>query len=135
MSRMTRRMPVGAEPQPDGGTSFRVWAPRPRELQLVMEAESRRDIPLTRDEAGYCEAVVEGAGPGSRYWDRLDGELRPDPASRFQPDGPFGPSEIADPASYRWRDVMLVLNEDAGLIAWADPSLDITSEVLKRIQS
>ena len=31
------------------------------------------------------------------------------------------------------RGLHLVINEDVGLIAWADPSLDITQEVVKRL--
>lgn len=40
------------------------------------------------------------------YRFRLDGgpDLFPDPASRFQPDGPFGPSQIIDPGSFQWTD-------------------------------
>ena len=40
------------------------------------------------------------------YRFRLDsGEvLFPDPVSRYQPDGPHGPSMIVDPAQYQWRD-------------------------------
>ena len=33
----------------------------------------------------------------------------------------------------RERGLLLVLNEDAGLIAWAEPSLDITAAVVARI--
>jgi maltooligosyltrehalose trehalohydrolase len=33
----------------------------------------------------------------------LDGDLFPDPASRFQPDGPFGPSEVVDPTRFSWE--------------------------------
>ena len=44
--------------------------------------------------------------PGTRYRFRLDGgdHLYPDPASRFQPDGPHGPSEVIDPPTFRWTD-------------------------------
>ncbi len=35
--------------------------------------------------------------------DRGDAAL-PDPASRFQPDGPHGPSEIVDPEDFDWTD-------------------------------
>jgi maltooligosyltrehalose trehalohydrolase len=52
---------------------------------------------------GYFVAALSGVGHGQRYWFRLGHELRPDPVSRFQPDGPFGPSMIVDPGSYTWR--------------------------------
>src|SRR5690606_11851631 len=36
----------------------------------------------------------------------IDGGERalPDPASRFNPEGPEGPSELIDPNAYEWRD-------------------------------
>lgn len=98
-----RRLPVGAEVQPEGGTHFRVWAPAPREIALALERDGRVcDMPLEPEANGYYSALVDDAGAGARYRYRLDGTLCPDPASRFQPDGPFGPSEVVDPGAYRW---------------------------------
>lgn len=98
-----RRLPVGAEPLP-GGVHFRVWAPR-RERVEVVPAERPRPIPLAREPGGYFSGFVPGIGAGARYRYRLDGgEALPDPASRFQPEGPHGPSEVVDPAQYRWSD-------------------------------
>ena len=106
MSAVTRRLPVGAEPQPDGSTHFRVWAPLPRVVRLVIEGEhgQQTDVPLEGEEGGYFAARVPDVEPGRRYWYRLDGRLFADPASKCQPDGPFGPSQIVDPCSYRWHD-------------------------------
>jgi maltooligosyltrehalose trehalohydrolase len=55
---------------------------------------------------GYFSGEVAGASAGTLYRYRLDGDgtLYPDPASRFQPDGPHGPSQVVDPARYAWRD-------------------------------
>ena len=55
---------------------------------------------------GYFSGAITSAAPGMLYCFRLDSgeELLPDPASRFQPDGPHGPSEIIDPASFTWTD-------------------------------
>ena len=51
------------------------------------------------------ERTVSGVSAGTRYWFRLDGDrLRPDPVSRFQPDGPHGPSEVVDPDAFKWTD-------------------------------
>jgi maltooligosyltrehalose trehalohydrolase len=48
---------------------------------------------------------MAGAGAGARYLYRLDsGDQCPDPASRYQPEGPHGPSEVVDPAAFRWTD-------------------------------
>ncbi|MBP1726352.1 MAG: GlgB, partial [Deltaproteobacteria bacterium] len=42
--------------------------------------------------------------PGTRYFYRLDGESeRPDPASRFQPEGVHGPSQVVD-SRFSWGD-------------------------------
>lgn len=98
-----RRLPIGAEVQPDGSTHFRVWAPAPSEITLVVEQDGAlRDVALTREAHGYYAALVPGVTAGGRYWYRLDGELLPDPASRFQPDGPFGPSQVVDPRLFAW---------------------------------
>jgi malto-oligosyltrehalose trehalohydrolase len=54
---------------------------------------------------GWYELSVNGAGAGTRYQFVLPDGLRvPDPASRFQPDDVHGPSEVVDPAAYRWQD-------------------------------
>ena len=61
--------------------------------------------PLQAEAGGYFSGVVE-AMPGTRYHLRLDttDRLLPDPASRFQPEGPHGPSEVVDPLAFRWTD-------------------------------
>ena len=59
---------------------------------------------MTAEPEGYYSAAVPDAGHGARYRFRLDGELFADPASRFQPDGPSGPSQVIDPARFSWRD-------------------------------
>jgi maltooligosyltrehalose trehalohydrolase len=98
-----RRLPVGAEPTP-AGTHFRVWAPRRTRVE-VLEWDSGRATPLSAEAAGWFSALVPGIGAGTRYRYRLDGgDAFPDPASRHQPDGPHGPSEVIDPAAFAWTD-------------------------------
>jgi maltooligosyltrehalose trehalohydrolase len=110
ISRPMRRLPVGAEPQPGGGVHFRVWAPEHRRVSLLLERpqESKAQIEfvLEREEGGYFAGYILKAGGGDWYRYRLDGEeqLYADPASRFQPDGPLGPSEVIDPGSFEWTD-------------------------------
>jgi maltooligosyltrehalose trehalohydrolase len=62
-----------------------------------------RDLALEEQSDGYYAARVDDAGGGTRYLYVVDGDPMPDPASRFQPDGPFGPSEVIDPARFRWE--------------------------------
>jgi maltooligosyltrehalose trehalohydrolase len=59
---------------------------------------------MRRRGGGYHEAVIEGVKPGARYLYRLD-RLKefPDPASRFQPDGVHGASEVVG-ERFGWRD-------------------------------
>ncbi|HEY4013801.1 MAG TPA: malto-oligosyltrehalose trehalohydrolase [Polyangiaceae bacterium] len=99
----TRRLPVGAETL-GGGTHFRVWAPRRRAVELVLEGG--RTEPLTFEDTGHFSVFAPEVVAGARYRFRLDGEseLRPDPASRFQPLGPHGPSQVVDPSRFRWGD-------------------------------
>ncbi len=105
MSLRVRRLPIGAEPQPGGSTHFRVWAPDPQEITLVIDRGGRlEDVPMSREENGYYAASAPGATHGTRYWYRVDGDLVADPASRFQPDGPFGPSQVVDPCQFTWRE-------------------------------
>ncbi len=96
-----RRLPVGAEVQPDGGTHFRIWAPDPPDVALLLYDERR--IPLTAEPSGYFSAYVPDVGHGARYRYRAGGDLLADPASRFQPEGPDGPSS-------RHRSVALCLD-------------------------
>jgi len=100
-----RRLPIGAELVPSGGAHFRVWAPRRRTVEVALEGSPARTFALEREDGGYFSGPVAEAHAGSLYKYRLDGgESFPDPASRFQPRGPHGPSEVVDPSAYRWRD-------------------------------
>jgi maltooligosyltrehalose trehalohydrolase len=90
----------GARLNPEG-TTFRLWAPAAQRVDLLLEQQRH---PLTSCKHGWFEANVPGAGAGTRYRFRIDDEIDvPDPASAFQPDDVFGPSEVIDPANYTWR--------------------------------
>src|SRR5215475_7030592 len=99
---LQRRLPVGAEPA-GGGVHFRVWAPRRKQIEVVLDQSSA--VSLDREPNGYFSGIADSARAGMHYRFRLDGGLLvPDPASRFQPEGPHGPSEVVNPSSYRWKD-------------------------------
>lgn len=98
-------MPFGATLE-DGGGRFSLWAPAARRVDLVLESagEARR-VAMERESGGWFRSHVSDVAAGQRYRHLVDGEhLVPDPASRFQPDGVFGPSEIVDPTSFVWTD-------------------------------
>lgn len=110
---LVRRLPLGAEVQPGGGVHFRVWAPGHDRVALVLEpkpgvgaANPANELGLDAEPGGYFSRLVPTAGSGTRYRFRLgsDSSLYPDLASRFQPDGPHGPSEVVDPSRFRWTD-------------------------------
>ena len=98
------RFPLGATYLGGGRCRFLVWAPKVQRVDLRIEHPDPRLLPLARCERGYFHALVEGVAPGTRYRYRLDGSREcPDPASRFQPLGVHGPSEVVDP-QFRWDD-------------------------------
>jgi maltooligosyltrehalose trehalohydrolase len=89
----------------DGGVEFSVWAPEHErvEVEIVSESDRRREA-MVRDESGYHVAFIEGIGPGTRYRYALDDDhVLADPASRSQPDGVHGDSEVIEPA-FAWTD-------------------------------
>jgi maltooligosyltrehalose trehalohydrolase len=96
----------GALPVRDG-VRFRMWAPAARDLALVLhDGRAAGEFPVPRDDdEGMFDRIVDGAAAGDRYSYRVNGgALRPDPASRFQPDGVHGPSQIVDPSAFAWTD-------------------------------
>ena len=103
-----RRYPIGAELIAENQTHFRIWAPKARQLDVVGEhgPNSKRTFhSLNPEPGGYFSGAVN-VGAGTCYWFRVNqGEiLYPDPASRFQPDGPHGPSCIVDAKQFHWTD-------------------------------
>ena len=89
---------IGACPVEEGGFRFRVWAPRARRLAVEYPDRSGPPLPLVRGDRGYFEATDPEAKVGERYWVRLGRRRLPDPASRSQPDGLWGPSALVDPS-------------------------------------
>jgi maltooligosyltrehalose trehalohydrolase len=97
-----------------------VWAPASTAVSVVLlssdaltagpgsarePARPEHDHPLEAEPDGYFSGLIAEARPGSLYHFRLDGGERfADPASRFQPQGPHGPSQVIDPSTFRWTD-------------------------------
>jgi maltooligosyltrehalose trehalohydrolase len=98
--------PLGAIPQADRAVDFRVWAPNARSLSVKLGGETH---PLVRGEGGVFGARLR-ASPGDLYRYVVDGSVElPDPCSRFQPEGVFGPSCVVEVP--RTARVGLVLDE------------------------
>lgn len=110
MSLGKRRYPIGAELIGSDETNFRLWAPKAQRVDLVLEDSAAKNAKqqihaLKAEDGGYFSGTANVVA-GARYRFRLNGEgnFYPDPASRFQPGGPHGPSCIVDPAQFRWTD-------------------------------
>src|SRR6184192_3047210 len=85
------------------GVTFRVWAPRCRSVDVVVDGRAIEAL-VPRD-GGVFDVMLEGLAEGARYKYRLDAtRYRPDPASRFQPEGVHGPSVVVDPNRFVWTD-------------------------------
>jgi maltooligosyltrehalose trehalohydrolase len=97
-----RRYPIGAEVSADG-VHFRIWAPQRTSVEVMVNAKSAHH--LQREASGHFSGFVPAAKAGDLYRFRLDGGgAFPDPASRFQPQGPHGDSQVVDPACFAWTD-------------------------------
>lgn len=108
-----RRFPVGAERMP-GGVHFRVWAPQRKTVKLTLNHQGENidptfqpvEVELQNEGNGYFSAICEQAVVGALYRFLLDDDSQPypDPASRFQPQGPHGPSQVIDALTFAWTD-------------------------------
>ncbi|MBI2709556.1 MAG: malto-oligosyltrehalose trehalohydrolase [Actinobacteria bacterium] len=97
---LTWERPLGARPNGDGTTTFRVWAPQAGGVALRLGGA---DHPMDDAGLGVREATVR-AGHGDDYRYVLDGTAWPDPCTRWQPEGIRGPSRVVDPARFVWTD-------------------------------
>jgi malto-oligosyltrehalose trehalohydrolase len=95
-------LPFGAELTSDG-VRFRLWAPRAKEVAVRVEGPAEV-ISMSPEPDGWFSLTTREARPGSRYRYIVDGAAYPDPASRHQPDGVHGASEVIDPTAYDWQD-------------------------------
>ncbi|HVZ21910.1 MAG TPA: hypothetical protein VG871_12640, partial [Vicinamibacterales bacterium] len=103
---------LGAIPSA-GAVAFCVWAPDHERVELVVNDAAPRS--LTRDADGYWSGRFTDVRVGDLYGYRLGSNetVFPDPASRWQPHGIHGRSQVVDPAAYRWSDH-----------AWQPPAAD-----------
>jgi maltooligosyltrehalose trehalohydrolase len=95
---------IGAYITEDGQVQLTVWAPLATHVAVVPEgSEERRE--LQKDEQGYWTIRTDRLKPGSRFKIAIDDqEPFPDPASRAQPEGVHGPSEVVDLKAFAWTD-------------------------------
>ena len=100
---------------PQGGATFRLWAPAQPRVELVIA--QRGSHAMNALPGGWHQCEVREIEPGARYGFRLaDGRVVPDPASRHQPDDVHGFSQWLDTGCFRfevpwagraWEDIVL----------------------------
>ncbi|WP_336208423.1 malto-oligosyltrehalose trehalohydrolase [Nonomuraea sp. LPB2021202275-12-8] len=82
---------------------FEVWAPKATAVEVDILG-GRRSL-SAGSRGGWWSADVPEAGHGTRYGFVLDGDGPfPDPRSRWQPEGVFGPSAVYEDARFTWSD-------------------------------
>ncbi len=101
-----RSLERGAVPLADGSTRFSVWAPRAQRVEVTLARDGTAEShPLVRGADGVHTGTVRRVPAGSDYSYRLDGGPdRPDPVSRWRPQGVHGPTRVVDPAAFHWTD-------------------------------
>src|SRR5260370_18250955 len=96
---------LGVTPRQGGEWQSVVWAPRCQEVDLHLLDDRGVLIPMERDRLGYHRVVVDKMRPATRYLYRLNNSLEySDPASRLQPEGVHGPSQVVDLRPFEWTD-------------------------------
>jgi maltooligosyltrehalose trehalohydrolase len=93
---------LGANYLGNGKTRFEVWAPLAPRVDLHILSPKDRIVAMEPRARGYHEIVADKVEPGSRYFYRLNDRERPDPSSRFQPEGVHGPSEVVK-TDFPWQ--------------------------------
>jgi maltooligosyltrehalose trehalohydrolase len=97
--------PLGATPLPGQGWRFVVWALAAKELSVHIVGDGDRIVPMQKSDSGYFETGIKELQTDARYFYRFeDGREFPDPASRFQPEGVHGPSQVIDLKDFQWTD-------------------------------
>src|SRR5689334_211888 len=92
-------MPFGEECRDNNSVRVRLWAPQATEVEIELH---KRSYDMSRLNAGWFE-LVTAAHAGDQYCFKINGRhLVPDPASRFQPSGVHGPSEVVTPVEFSW---------------------------------
>jgi maltooligosyltrehalose trehalohydrolase len=87
------------------GVRFRVWAPEVKSVEVIFERPEAAPLALQRFPDGTFGGLAIGLGAGALYRYRIDGGGQfPDPASRYQPLGVHGPSEVIAPSRFTWTD-------------------------------
>ncbi len=86
------------------GVEFKVWAPRAASVDVIVLTPRVREVRMQVDQRGVHTTRIDALETGATYQFQIDGKRYADPYSRFQPEGPHGPSQVVDAQAYRWQD-------------------------------
>lgn len=100
------KLGFGANVTENEGTDFRIWAPKVKNLAVqIVSGKAAGTVVLQPEPEGFFSGVVSGVSAGDRYFFIPDNNpARPDPASRFQPDGVHAASCVVNPRDFTWHD-------------------------------
>lgn len=95
---------LGATYLGGGRTEFWVFAPNTSEMTLHILSPIEQWLPMEPKDQGYFHCLANHVDPGALYRFAFKNQEYPDPASRYQPQGVFGPSQVINP-DFLWTDV------------------------------
>jgi maltooligosyltrehalose trehalohydrolase len=103
------RSSLGAVPRAGESVCWRVWAPRAKKVELALfvagPSAEPGIIPMKPEPGGFFVHTEHDVHEGLRYAYRLDGGPdRPDPASRWQPEGVHHPSAVIRLDRFDWSE-------------------------------
>ena len=98
-------MPFGAQVLEGGRIRFRLWAPAAKRVDVLLQEDGETPLAMEADAAGWYELTTNEARVGELYYYQIDGGRKvPDPASRYNPQGVHGPSQVLEPGQFVWND-------------------------------
>ncbi|MDB9527826.1 malto-oligosyltrehalose trehalohydrolase [Oscillatoria sp. CS-180] len=101
----TTNIEIGAVLKADDQCQFTLWGPELNSVEVKLVSPQDRSFPMTRIEQGFWTVSVDNVSEGTQYFYCINQtETRPDPASRYQPEGVHGPSVVVDHRTYDWQD-------------------------------
>ena len=99
-------MPFGPRLLSDMRMEFRLWAPGAQRVELSLQgAAPELRIAMAAEPDGWFGIITDAAPVNAYYGFVINGTQHvPDPASRYQPEGVHGPSQVIDPCEFVWED-------------------------------
>ncbi len=98
-------MKIGANYLGNNQCEFTVWAPTLTQVAVQLVSPEKRLIPMQKSADGYWQTTATDIPAGTLYTYQLEAKIhRPDPASKYQPQGVHCPSQVIDESAFTWTD-------------------------------